>query len=79
MNGVFFRGRGCVTVFNIPYTSAGEFSLKKVSENLTIPLLVGGGIRTQHQLENAFKNGADVVVIGTAFEENNEILDTIIS
>ncbi|MDX5584517.1 MAG: geranylgeranylglyceryl/heptaprenylglyceryl phosphate synthase [Aureibaculum sp.] len=53
--------------------------IKKVSENLTIPLLVGGGIRTQHQLENAFKNGADVVVIGTVFEENNEILDTIIS
>ena len=53
--------------------------IKKVSESLTIPLLVGGGIRTQHQLENAFKNGADVVVIGTAFEENNELLDTIIS
>jgi len=53
--------------------------IKKVSESLMIPLLVGGGIRTQHQLENAFKNGADVVVIGTAFEENNELFDTIIS
>jgi len=53
--------------------------IKKVSESLSIPLLVGGGIRTQDQLGNAFKNGADVVVIGTAFEENNEILDTIIS
>jgi putative glycerol-1-phosphate prenyltransferase len=53
--------------------------IKKVSESLTIPLIVGGGIRTQHQLENAFNNGADVVVIGTAFEENNGILDTIIN
>ena len=53
--------------------------IKKVSKNITIPLLVGGGIRTQHQLENAYKNGADVVIIGNAFEENNELLDSIIS
>ena len=33
-------------------------------------LIVGGGIRTKKQLENAFNNGADMVVIGTAFENN---------
>lgn len=53
--------------------------IKKVSENITIPILVGGGIRTQHQLENAYKNGADVVIIGNAFEENNEVLENLIS
>ena len=47
--------------------------VKKVAENLTIPILVGGGIRTQKQLDDAYKNGADVVVIGSAFEENIEI------
>jgi len=49
--------------------------ISKVSEKLTIPLIVGGGIRTQQQLENAYKNGADVVVVGTAFEENNKVLE----
>ena len=51
--------------------------IKKISKNITIPLIVGGGIRTQLQLENAYKNGADVVVIGTAFEENNLLLDNL--
>jgi len=51
--------------------------IKKVAENLTIPILVGGGIRTQDQLDAAYKNGADVVVIGSAFEENIEIFNHI--
>jgi len=53
--------------------------IEKVSQKLTIPLLVGGGIRTQLHLDNAYKNGADVVVIGTAFEENIEVLDKLLS
>ena len=52
--------------------------IKMVSENLSIPLIVGGGIKSKKQLENAYKNGADLVVIGTAFEENNNILTSII-
>ncbi|PHR70318.1 MAG: geranylgeranylglyceryl/heptaprenylglyceryl phosphate synthase [Lutibacter sp.] len=52
--------------------------IKVVSENLSIPLLVGGGIRTKKQLESAYQNGADLVIIGTAFEENNSILTSII-
>ncbi|MDT0553559.1 geranylgeranylglyceryl/heptaprenylglyceryl phosphate synthase [Urechidicola vernalis] len=51
--------------------------IKTVSMQLDIPLIVGGGIRTKEQLENAYKNGADVVVIGTAFEENLNILQSL--
>ncbi|WP_456378587.1 phosphoglycerol geranylgeranyltransferase [Lutibacter sp.] len=47
-----------------------------VKENISIPLIVGGGIRTNQQLKNAYKNGADIVVIGTAFEENIDIYNT---
>lgn len=50
--------------------------IKEVSENLEIPLIVGGGIRSQEQLELAYSNGADIVVIGTAFEQNQEVLNT---
>jgi putative glycerol-1-phosphate prenyltransferase len=45
-----------------------------LSKNLSIPLIVGGGIRTPDQLEHIFKAGADVAVIGTAIENNLEIL-----
>lgn len=41
-----------------------------VKSNLSIPLIVGGGIRTKKQLESAFNAGADLVVIGTAFEND---------
>ncbi|GGK49029.1 MULTISPECIES: geranylgeranylglyceryl/heptaprenylglyceryl phosphate synthase [Flavobacteriaceae] len=44
--------------------------ITEVKKNINIPLIVGGGIRTKEQLKNAYKNGADVVVIGTAFENN---------
>jgi len=52
--------------------------ISEVKQNISIPLIVGGGIRTKEQLSNAFKNGADLVVIGTAFEENNTILNNLL-
>ena len=41
-----------------------------VKSELKIPLIVGGGIRDIQQLQNAYNAGADMVVIGTAFEKN---------
>lgn len=48
--------------------------IKEVSNQLKIPLIVGGGIRSKTQLNEAFDAGADLVVIGTAFEENEAFL-----
>ena len=52
--------------------------IKTVSENIDIPIIVGGGIRTKTQLENAYNSGADLIVIGTAFEEDNDALKSIL-
>ncbi|WP_310556612.1 geranylgeranylglyceryl/heptaprenylglyceryl phosphate synthase [Flavobacterium sp.] len=41
-----------------------------VSQNIKIPLIVGGGIRSKQEIQNVFNAGADLVVIGTAFENN---------
>lgn len=51
--------------------------IRKVKNNLSIPLIVGGGIRTKEQLENAYKAGADLVVIGTAFEKNESFFSDL--
>lgn len=51
--------------------------ISEVSKSLCIPLIVGGGIRTASQIKNIYNAGADLVVIGTAFEENNSFLDKI--
>lgn len=44
--------------------------IKLVSQNIEIPLLVGGGIIDLQGIQNAYKAGADMVVIGTAFEND---------
>ena len=39
-----------------------------VKQQISIPLIVGGGIKTKQQIRTAFNSGADIVVIGNAFE-----------
>lgn len=48
-----------------------------IKNNLNIPLIVGGGIRSKQELEKAYKSGADLVVIGTAFEENENFFEEL--
>jgi phosphoglycerol geranylgeranyltransferase len=52
--------------------------ISEVKKTLQIPLIVGGGIRTKKALEYAFKAGADLVVIGTAFEEDESFFNEVI-
>jgi putative glycerol-1-phosphate prenyltransferase len=49
--------------------------ISSVSKRISIPLIVGGGIRSKKQIDEAFANGADMVVIGTAFENNVNFFD----
>ncbi|MFD2825993.1 geranylgeranylglyceryl/heptaprenylglyceryl phosphate synthase [Leeuwenhoekiella polynyae] len=59
------------------YLEAGSGALKSVSTEIiqavksaiSIPLIVGGGIRTPLKLQQAYEAGADLVVVGTAFEK----------
>lgn len=44
--------------------------IQYVSNNISIPLIVGGGIRSLSKIEEVFNAGADIVVIGTAFEND---------
>jgi len=42
--------------------------IEYVCADLSLPLIVGGGIKTTKQLTDAFDAGADLVVIGNVFE-----------
>lgn len=44
--------------------------IQLISDNIEIPLLVGGGIIDLHEIQKAYDSGADLVVIGTAFEND---------
>lgn len=52
-----------------------EEIIKAVSEEISIPLLVGGGITTEDQRIRAYAAGATMVVMGTVYEEkkNNSV------
>jgi putative glycerol-1-phosphate prenyltransferase len=51
--------------------------IEAVKKELHIPVIVGGGIRSKKQLKNAYQSGADLVVIGTAFEEDELFFNEI--
>jgi heptaprenylglyceryl phosphate synthase len=44
--------------------------IRFISQNIHIPLIVGGGIRSMNTIQEIYDAGADLVVIGTAFENN---------
>lgn len=41
-----------------------------IAQNIKVPLLVGGGIVDLQGIKNAYDFGADLVIIGTAFEKD---------
>ena len=51
--------------------------IKKVKKVIDIPLIVGGGIRTPQQASEIAKAGADVIVVGTAFENDSALMGDI--
>jgi len=52
--------------------------IEYVSAGLSLPLIVGGGIKTTEQLTAAFEAGADVVVVGNIFEANPQKIEKFV-
>ncbi len=57
--------------------SVSQSMIKKISENISIPLIVGGGINTEKKAIDACKAGADVIVVGNAIEKNKTLIKNI--
>lgn len=52
--------------------------ISAVRAQLSVPLIVGGGITTPEAMLHAFEAGADVVVIGNHFEQNPDEIDEFV-
>jgi putative glycerol-1-phosphate prenyltransferase len=48
--------------------------IQQVAKTVNLPIIVGGGIRSEEEVVSAFSAGADVVVVGTAVEKQPELL-----
>ena len=63
------------------YLEAGSGAVKTVDpdminairSNISLPLIVGGGIKTAEDARRIFDAGADLIVVGTAIEKNPEL------
>lgn len=69
------------------YLDGGSGAAKPVSQAMIhavrmatkTPIIVGGGIRSEEEAAEAWNAGADIIVMGTAFEEDPELLIDIAS
>jgi len=48
--------------------------IEKVKKNISLPLIIGGGITTPRKAKDALNAGADVVVIGNAIEKDPKLI-----
>ncbi len=51
--------------------------IRRVRENVDLPIIVGGGINSAEKANAALEAGTDVIVIGNAFEKNPSLLPEI--
>lgn len=64
--------------FRLVYLEAGSGASRPVSPDVVtavraavgLPIIVGGGLRTPEAVKTVFDAGADIVVVGTAFEKD---------
>ena len=52
--------------------------ISEVKRNISIPLVVGGGIKSPEQAQSVSKAGADIIVVGNAVENNLTILESMV-
>lgn len=57
---------GSGAVLSVPYEL-----IRMVKSEVDLPVIVGGGIRSKEQVNKYFNSGADVVVVGTALEDDD--------
>lgn len=68
--------------FKLIYMDAGSGAKKPISAemiqevkaNIDIPLIVGGGLNSRKKITSALDAGADMIVVGSAFEENPDFI-----
>lgn len=58
-------------------TNISSSLVKQLKKEVGIPIIVGGGIDTKLKAMNVIRSGADMIVVGNAFEKNVYLLNEI--
>lgn len=57
--------------------TVSENMIAKVKQNISVPLIIGGGIRSAQTAIKCFDAGADIIVVGNAIEDNPALISQI--
>ena len=74
----YFQDQGCARLHLIDLDSAfgriniNNETIKKIRDSITIPIQIGGGIRSSAIAENYFNLGADYLIIGSYAINNSQ-------
>lgn len=71
--------------FKLIYLEAGSGArseiastlIKKVKQNISVPLIVGGGIDSAHKIKQIIRAGANLIVVGNALEKDVHLLTAL--
>jgi phosphoglycerol geranylgeranyltransferase len=48
--------------------------IKAVRDNISLPIAIGGGLRSRQEIEETFIAGADLIILGNGCEQNPQLL-----
>jgi len=48
--------------------------IKAVRDNISLPIAIGGGLRSREEIEETFFAGADLIILGNGCEQNPQLL-----
>ena len=69
---------GCRMIYLEAGSGAGKHVpldiIKAVCENISIPIAVGGGIKNKSEVDDIFKAGANLIILGNGCEKNPGLL-----
>ncbi len=57
--------------------NVSERIVKQIKQNVSVPVIVGGGINTRAKAEKLIKAGANMIVVGNALEKNINLINDI--
>tara|TARA_Y100001978_G_C23683461_1_gene430427 strand:- start:938 stop:1705 length:768 start_codon:yes stop_codon:yes gene_type:complete len=72
------EGAKCIHIVDLDAAKTGlplnDGSIRKISESISIPIQIGGGIRSKERIDQLFSYGIEKVIMGTSAIENKELV-----
>ena len=72
------EGAECIHIVDLDAAKTGlplnDSSIRMIAESISIPIQIGGGIRSKERIDQLFSYGIDKVIMGTSAIENKELV-----